>query len=93
MQFFAIALSLLVSSALAIPANLDVRGGGGDGGGDGSGGDGGGTTTTYDGCSSGLFGVKQCCDVDVLGVADLDCAAREYISSSSFIIEAVLTCI
>lgn len=31
---------------------------------------------TYSACS-GLYGTPQCCATDVLGVADLDCAARK----------------
>lgn len=30
---------------------------------------------------SGLYGTAQCCATDVLGVADLDCANREFSST------------
>lgn len=30
---------------------------------------------------TGLYGTSQCCATDVLGVADLDCANREFIST------------
>jgi len=52
-----------VAVALAMPG-LDARGGGGGGGGQGQ------------LCYS---GVPQCCATDVLGVADLDCAPREFL--------------
>lgn len=29
-------------------------------------------------CPTGLYAVPQCCDVDVLGVAAVDCRTREY---------------
>lgn len=29
-------------------------------------------------CPAGLYNTPQCCDVDVLGVADLDCASRSF---------------
>lgn len=31
-------------------------------------------------CSPGLYSNAQCCAVDVLGVADLNCATRKYSS-------------
>jgi len=67
MRFFVIAAS--VAAALAMPA-LDARGLGlGHGGGGGGGGQG-------QLCYS---GTPQCCATDVLGVADLDCAPREFL--------------
>ncbi|PHH93082.1 hypothetical protein CDD83_1367 [Cordyceps sp. RAO-2017] len=59
MQIFAVA-ALFVASVLAVPTN----GGGGGGGG-----------APYVACPAGLYSSAQCCGVDVLGVADLDCHA------------------
>jgi len=64
MRFFIVAACVAV--AMAIPA-LDARGGGGGGGG------GGGAGPL---CYS---GTPQCCATDILGVADLDCAPREFL--------------
>lgn len=82
MQFSIIVLSFLASIAIASPAKRN-GGGGGDGGsgggssgggGSGGGGSGGGGTTTYVPCTDTLYSQAECCDVDVLGVADLNCA-------------------
>jgi hypothetical protein len=62
MQFFTIA-SVLASVAVALALP----------GGPGSGGD-----TSYVPCTGDLYSNAQCCAVDVLGVADLNCATRKF---------------
>lgn len=84
MQFTTIAFSFLATFALASPAKRGGGGGGGDGGdggsgsggdGSGSGGDGSGSGSgSYVACTSTLYSQASCCSVDVLGVADLNCA-------------------
>lgn len=58
------------------------NGGGHGGGGNGGGGNGGGGTTPYDPCS-GLYDSALCCATDVLGVANLDCAAPPAVLTSA----------
>ncbi|KAJ1323845.1 Fungal hydrophobin [Microdochium nivale] len=50
------------------------NGGGGNGGGGNGGGGNGGGSNNYIACT-GLYSAPKCCATDVLGVADLDCAA------------------
>ncbi|KAM3071296.1 hypothetical protein ACMFMG_008886 [Clarireedia jacksonii] len=59
---FVLALATFVSAAFALPA-ANAWGGGGDGG----------SPSTVFKCTSLLYSQAQCCDVDVLGVADLNC--------------------
>ncbi|KAI1419506.1 fungal hydrophobin-domain-containing protein [Xylaria sp. FL1777] len=41
------------------------------------------TSSAYDACPGGLYSNAQCCDTDVLGIADLDCNSTPSIPSSA----------
>jgi hypothetical protein len=56
-----------VAAAAEVAVAEVVAGGGGGGGGGGH----------EIQCPDGLFSVPQCCSVDILGVADLDCSTPE----------------
>ena len=36
-------------------------------------------------CNGDLYSQAQCCSTDVLGVADLDCAVRTYLTQMAFL--------
>ncbi|KAI0392555.1 hydrophobin precursor [Xylariaceae sp. FL0594] len=45
--------------------------------------------TPYDACPVGLYSVPQCCSTDVLGVADLNCAAPSAVPYSPSNFQAI----
>jgi len=84
MKITAALVALLAGVAIAVPTDGHPGGkgkGGGGGGGSGGGGGGGGGGGAYDPCS-GLYNSAQCCATDVLGVADLDCRPRKFLSKT-----------
>ncbi|PQE11198.1 hydrophobin precursor protein [Rutstroemia sp. NJR-2017a BVV2] len=63
---FVLTLATFLSAAIAMPTATNGGGGGG-----------GGSTPSVFKCPGLTLNTPQCCATDVLGVADLNCAARE----------------
>ncbi|KAI2639377.1 hydrophobin [Xylaria nigripes] len=84
-------VGLLATAVAAVPGYPGGGNGGGGGGGGGNGGNGGGGNGGggngggnggFNPCTALLDGTPQCCAVDVLGVADLNCANPSSLPSS-----------
>lgn len=79
MQIKALIVALFAGIAMAMPTDPPKHGGGGGSTPPPTGGDGGSGGGKYDPCQgSGAYNNAQCCATDILGLANLDCAPREF---------------
>lgn len=82
MQIKALIVALFAGIAMAMPTDPPKHGGGGGTTPPPTGGDGGSGGGKYDPCQgSGAYNNAQCCATDILGLANLDCAPREFFPS------------